>query len=227
MKIAVTSDLHGTLPQLDECDICFICGDIFPLKCQRNFEQCLSWLKKTFYKWCEKQPCKEYVFIPGNHDFYLEDIYKRIEPYDYDKALEIPGNVHLLIDSSITLHGLKIFGTPWISGLPKWAFNKDEEELKDYYKKIIPNECDIVLTHHAPAIDQLGTVLQTTWNYMSDYSSVALANAYKDKKIKYAFNGHIHSGIHSNIECNGTIFRNVSLNDENYNPTYPVYYFEM
>lgn len=227
MRIAATSDLHGTLPKLEACDICVISGDIFPLKAQRNFKQCQSWLNKVFYKWCKEQPCKQYVFIPGNHDFYIEDLYNKVEVYDMPDILELPVNVHILIDSSINIEGIKIFGTPWISGLPNWAFNKDEEYLKEYFKNVMPNECDIVLTHAAPAIDQLGTVLQTNWNYMKDFSSAALANAYKGKNIKYAFNGHIHSGVHADVHCNGTIFRNVSLNDENYNPTYPVHYFDI
>lgn len=223
MRIAATSDLHGYLPDLEPCNICVISGDITPLKYQKDYKKCKEWFKTTFTEWVEKQPVSYIVFIPGNHDFSL---YKKW--IDNDTEQWWPDNIYCLIDETIELLGIKICGTPWISGLPNWAFNKDEgEELTEFYKRIIPDECDIVLTHAAPAIDMLGVVLQKGWNYMSNFSSVSLANAYKDKKIKYAFNGHIHSGIHSDIECHGTIFRNVSLLDEDYKPVYPIYYFDL
>lgn len=223
MKIAAFSDNHGYLPDLEPCDICVIPGDITPLRAQRNYDQVRSWFKKTFTKWVQNQPVKYIVFTPGNHDFALFGKWVK-----QDNEQWWPDNVFCLIDETIELEGIKICGTPWITGLPNWAFNRDEgEELTKYFKHVIPDECDIVLTHHAPAIDMLGVVLQQGWNYMRNFSSVSLANAYKNKKIKFAFNGHIHSGIHANIDCNGTIFRNVAINDEDYKITYPIYYFDI
>ena len=52
MKICVTSDLHGILPKIEEpCEVVLICGDIMPLRMQRNIPQSEKWLKTTFAEW--------------------------------------------------------------------------------------------------------------------------------------------------------------------------------
>ena len=36
MKFIATSDIHGDLPKIPECDAVLICGDISPVLIQRN-----------------------------------------------------------------------------------------------------------------------------------------------------------------------------------------------
>lgn len=67
LKICAISDLHGNLIDIQPCELLLICGDIIPLKMQRNIPQSLSWFKKEFIPWIESLPCKEVVFIAGNH----------------------------------------------------------------------------------------------------------------------------------------------------------------
>lgn len=69
MKIAVTSDLHGNLPIIQECEVLLLCGDIVPLYMQRNIPQSEKWLKTEFAEWVVGLPCKVVYMVGGNHEF--------------------------------------------------------------------------------------------------------------------------------------------------------------
>lgn len=72
MRIGATSDLHGILPEIEPCELFFICGDIMPLSVQLNMPASLEWLKTEFIPWANNLPCKHVIFIAGNHDFWFE-----------------------------------------------------------------------------------------------------------------------------------------------------------
>ena len=74
MKICVLSDLHGFLiDYIQPCELVLICGDIVPLRMQRNKPQCEKWLKTEFADWIKSLPCEKVVFVAGNHDFVFEN----------------------------------------------------------------------------------------------------------------------------------------------------------
>ncbi len=55
-----------------------------------------------------------------------------------------------LEDSSITLYGINIYGSPWQPFFCNWAFNLPRgEELASKWSAI-PQETDVLLTHGAP-----------------------------------------------------------------------------
>ena len=70
MKIGATSDLHGNLPDIEPCDILFICGDIIPLHYQTNMISSLAWFQTKFLPWCRDNAAKNVVFIAGNHKIF-------------------------------------------------------------------------------------------------------------------------------------------------------------
>lgn len=80
MKIIVTSDLHGTLPEIKtEFDLLLICGDICPVwNHDRRYQK--EWLNTDFADWIKSLPYKNalsrVVCIAGNHDYFLEGIHK-------------------------------------------------------------------------------------------------------------------------------------------------------
>lgn len=80
MRIGATSDLHGILPEIEPCELFFICGDIMPLSVQLNMPASLEWLKTEFIPWANNLPCKHVIFIAGNH--WLADEIMRKQP-DY------------------------------------------------------------------------------------------------------------------------------------------------
>ena len=41
-----------------------------------------------------------------------------------------------LCDNSVEIDGVRIYGTPWIADLARWAFYKSEDELAEIYDRI-------------------------------------------------------------------------------------------
>ena len=242
MKIVAVSDLHGYLPKPEEfpaCDVICICGDIVPLDYQADDVASIAWFELEFVPWTDKLPCKKVLFVAGNHDFFLEHI--MLGPVREDGSRKcrsasevlkklLPGNSkgrHKLVylrDSSYELEGKRFWGTPWISGLPRWAFNQDEEELEHGAFAQIPKKLDVLLTHMPPAQWAMGEVLQQGWNLGRNFGSQVLANAMMERNIHYTFCGHVHTGCHVATEYRENCWvANVSVKDEDYRVQ--TYYF--
>lgn len=224
VKICAISDLHGTLPEIGQCDVLFICGDTFPLNIQINPEKCQKWLTNEFSEWAKNVPCKTIYFIAGNHDFALEI-------WGYDKTMEIleeipglHGKVIYVQDGLIEIEGgLTLYGCPWCTGPRGWAF---VDVFATHYDSI--PDCDILLTHQPPSVNKLGCSYPGTWQEEC-YGSYELKDVIKERKIRYNFCGHIHTGTHGGeglIGCE-TEFYNVSLLDEDYKVAYEPLYLDI
>ena len=234
MNLTATSDLHGHLPKdLPGGDVLLICGDIVPLDYQSDFTQSVAWFCLDFAPWAESLPYRKVVFIGGNHDFFLEELSVRHSPSSVMKHL-LPGphkgqsKLVYLCDNSVEIDTIRIYGTPWIADLARWAFYKPEDELMAAYDRI-PRKCDILLTHMPPLACEAGRVLQHgCFNTMADYGSQALADAISTREIKYALCGHVHTGNHS-PEPFGSVRNvvNVSLKDENYRVAFKPFTFNI
>ena len=223
VKICAISDLHGALPKIEECNVVFICGDIFPLEIQRINKECETWMNGEFADWIDSLPCEKVIIIPGNHDFFYERM-------GYEKIIKIINNnpnlkdkLIYLKDNSVEIEGLKIYGCPWCTGPWGWAFidaeGKKYEEIPD---------CDILLTHQLPRIKQLGCSYPGTI-YEENWGSEKLKQKIFSKKIRYNFCGHIHTGTHGGViipECE-TKFYNVSIKDEDYKVSFKPTYLEI
>lgn len=175
MKVCGISDIHGNLIEnIPKCDILCICGDIIPLNIQRDLSQSKHWWRNRFVNWVKKLPCKKVIVIPGNHDFYLEDVYNKNEwQLHKEHLLELSnGKIEFLLDESYYYKGIHFYGTPWIEPITfqesRWAFSNLE------YYKYIP-KCDILLTHENP--------LKNDYLYYNSYG-----------KYNYHFYGHWHDG---------------------------------
>lgn len=220
--IAAFSDIHGTLPSvIDCCDIVCICGDIFPQNIERDIEASKKWFEGIFLPWTQNLPCDIIIMIPGNHCFYLEAVYhqhkKIIIPTTYS------GKCVCLVDESFIYRDIKFYGTPWITNLPRWAFNTDTP-ISVFDK--IPYNCDILLTHHAPNYGKLGCSYPNTANE-KNYGCDELCHVINLRPhIRYHFCGHIHTGLHGGVKIGNTMSYNVSILDEQYHPGFPITYIE-
>ena len=83
MKIAVTSDLHGYLPDIEPCEVLFICGDISPLDIQSNIPKMQVWLRNKFASWINNLPCNQVLMVAGNHDFIFQWLTEHPEEMDF------------------------------------------------------------------------------------------------------------------------------------------------
>ena len=226
MKICVTSDLHGFLPKIESCELVLICGDIVPLRMQRNIPQSIKWFKKEFIPWTESLPCEEVIFVAGNHDFFAQSsILEIINLIKDTKIIYLENNYYNYLSKDAKLY--KIYGTPDCHQFGNWAFMYSDEYLKNSYSKI-PENCDIIISHDAPKLNNLGLVPPNIWHSIPiDAGNEFLASAILDKKPKYAFCGHIHEGNHQLTDIDGIKMANVSILDDNYNISYEPLYLDI
>ena len=217
MKIAVISDLHGNLPEynFEGVELLLICGDFSPLNIQFNIPKMQHWLCSEFTAWCVLRDIPKVVFIAGNHDIVAERedewmherfpkssliTYLKNEVYDYISEQ----------DSKV----YRIFGTPYCSQFGNWAFMRDSETLKEKFA-VIPDNVDILISHDAPRIANLGCILEGPW-YGEEAGNLELAQAIKDHKPRFSFCGHIHSGSHELQDIDGVKLANTSIVNERY-----------
>lgn len=224
MKVCAISDLHGFLPEIEPCDLLLICGDIMPLSIQSNMPASEKWLDEVFIPWIDNQLIDQAILIAGNHDHYMERC---------DKKASLMLNTRKLIylrNESTTYvsnygESVTVFGTPYCKIFGNWAFMRDPDTLKEKYSAI-PENVDILISHDAPQIGEIGTISEGSWAG-TEAGNIWLAEEIKRKKSKWCFCGHIHSGSHEITEYNDTKLVNVSLVDENYKPTNKPLYVEI
>ena len=237
LRICAMSDLHGTLPfannyNLEQSDITIICGDTVPLDYQRSDELTEDWFANEFREWVIQFPTKYIILIAGNHDFWM---FKHNKEYVQQKFQEwFMGKVIYLEDEMYEYKGIKIYGCPWCTGPYNWAFSPGNKPYRpvvliDKYYEQIP-DCDILITHQPPKIGDIGKSFYWT-TYAKDWGSEELRLAVKNKKIGLLLCGHVHSGQHARTTyptpCCDTIFYNVSMLNEDYQPMYEPRYLEI
>ena len=227
------SDLHGELPQAhDVAEVTLICGDIVPLRMQRNIPQSKKWLETEFTYWALNWPSERIYFIGGNHDFLFDGHYTNNEALQLKSKTD--GKLWYLDGTMIIEHIANdgqyytIFGTPYCHIFGNWAFMREDENLRELYK-FIPDGCDILISHDAADINNLGLVPPNVWHPSSSINAgnKVLAEAVKEKKPKYYFCGHIHEGNHHVTEIDGTTMTNVSLLDDSYQMVYEPLYLDI
>lgn len=221
MKVLATSDLHGNLPEISTpADLLLICGDIVPLNIQAADRKSRRWLETDFSDWANELPVDKVIFIGGNHDWYIYRNQQRVKDY-FPKD----GKVVYIQDEVYEYKGLKIYGTPWCKIFYNWAFMISDEELAEKYS-LIPEGLDVLISHDAPAQNELGIIHQG-WSVGTNASNSQLSVAVGEKKPRFHFCGHIHSGEHIAKKVGETTFANCSLVDESYEAVNDVQYYEI
>lgn len=226
MKICAISDLHGQLDfKINPVNLLFICGDIVPLKIQRNIQQSFKWMKNIFIPWCNEQPVEYILLVAGNHDFCLLDEAKANEIFTGTK-------IKILYNQSAEFKDdygkvWKIWGSPACQEFGNWAFMYPDEVLESIFKEM-PEDTDILITHDAP-YGRNDVLLQEDclWADGGHIGNKPLANVLKHKHPKYHFTGHLHSTDHNLVDYNGTKTACVSLLNENYEMVYKPLYLEI
>lgn len=139
-RVIVLSDTHNQLDQIEipDGDILLYPGDMTDFGTREELERFIEQLMRL--------PHPNKVVIPGNHDILLHDEPDARELFD--------PSIHYLVDSSVVVHGLKIYGHPWVAGMGEGNFNAftlppGSQELSDRCKAI-PEDTDILLSHSPP-----------------------------------------------------------------------------
>lgn len=213
MKIICLSDQHGVLPDVPECDLCIIGGDVCPVtNHQIWFQQ--QWLDTNFRYWLKKIPAKKIVGIAGNHDYIFQNSPQKVPslPWTY------------LQDSKTEFEGYKIWGTPWQPYFFDWAFNLYEKELCEKWS-LIPNDTDILVVHGPPQGygDKAPRVGGKGFEHTG---SPGLLKKIEEVKPKLVVFGHIHEG-RGEWNDGTTQFANVTILDGKYKHVHQPWQFEL
>lgn len=227
MLLVVISDTHGKHEELGELppgDVLIHCGDF------SSFGECEE--VASFMKWFAAQPHKHKLLVPGNHEVGLctkktmmigteQFVKDRAANYDVIRGYR-DQNVHLLVDRSIVIDGIKFHGTPWCGGSPsvmgRWGFYlyQDEHRRKQFSK--IADDTDVLISH-SPPYGILDSV-KVGWMRKKEPlgCKVLLERVMEVQPAVHVF-GHIHSGNGKKMG-DVTGFFNCSNLDEDYNISY-------
>jgi len=196
--VCAVSDLHGYLPNIPDCDICVIGGDIVAMGAANTPEEEVA-MYVRFGHWLTGLVRRGIIpiGIAGNHDFVLEEHenFARSLPWIY------------LCDEGVEVKGLTFWGVPWTPWYGGWAFNAPEvdpgeEFLRDKFDAV-PDDCDVIISHGPPAgiRDRIGR---------KNVGSSALNRRIQQIMPRLVVFGHIHHeyGVE---QIEGVTCANVSL----------------
>lgn len=214
MKIVHISDTHGAhgsllenrlleIYEAEKPDVIVHSGD-FMMKS-------MDWESANdFITWYLKLPFKHKLLIPGNHDCFIEMLSKN----DYVRKQLIPEEIHLLIDSSVVIDGVKFYGSPFTPEFHNWCFMLDHDKQQTHWKNI-PDDTDVLITH-GPAY---GVLDQTGMEHNPGHlGCVFLLKRIQELDIKAHLFGHIHGG-YGREDVNGYLALNSSILNERYKMT--------
>ena len=199
MKIVAISDTHTYIPAVPIGDVLVHAGDFAGRGNLRDLEIFLAWFGAL--------PHKHKILVAGNHDWCFLGRYERKEAVR--RASEV---CTYLEDSSITIDGIKFYGSPWQPEFHAWAFNLPRGKALKEKWDMIPEDTDVLITHGPP-------------QFIRDFCpggnvgcADLAARVMELNQLKYHIFGHIHEGY--GIETRGnTTFINASICSGNYRPT--------
>ncbi len=132
MRLILGSDLHGYLPKhIPRGDVLILAGDILPADDAQGF------VFRKLNPWLKNAPVKNIVLTWGNHDWHalndLVSVYYAI----------------VLVEQSVEIGGIKIYGSPWSLPFRRWAWMAPESTLEKIYRDI-PDDINIIISHSPP-----------------------------------------------------------------------------
>ena len=167
----------------------------------------------NFIDWYSNLNIKYKILIAGNHDTALEAGLIK------SKYINSKG-IYYLKDETITIEGIKIFGSPYTPIFAKgWAYNVDRSKLHKHWA-LIEKNTDIIVTHGPP----MG-ILDVTDNDGCNFQAGCKSLMRTILKIQpqYHIFGHLHDEPHiynngiKTIDICKTQFMNVSMLDSEHN----------
>lgn len=208
MRIVATSDTHHRVDinkWIPDGDVFIHAGDLMRTGYPSDFENQLEWLAEL--------PHKIKLFVPGNHDFHLQ-VYPGPALQQLRKigvcVLGLPGNENYY--THMLPNGMSVLGLPYVTNLPRWAFNTTEDYLMDY---LFERGRHDIMVSHAPHRFILDSPKK------GEHVGIASYNRYTEKhNPKHCIFGHIHE-CYGTYEKYGVKYYNVAMCDRNYKHANP------
>uniref|UniRef100_A0A914ULV5 Calcineurin-like phosphoesterase domain-containing protein n=1 Tax=Plectus sambesii TaxID=2011161 RepID=A0A914ULV5_9BILA len=163
------------------------------------------------------------IVISGNHEDIFSDggkIYDKNSPKDGPtkkiQPRDLLTNCTYLEDESVTIYGIKIYGSPWQPRFGGRAFSLLRgKQLMEKWARI-PTDTDVLVTHGPP----VGHGDLSFYGMTGKRAGcVDLLNVV-EQRVKPAFHifGHIHEGYGLTSNNQGTVFINASTCNAKYRP---------
>ena len=182
-------------------DVLVHAGDITKKGSLRGVESFCHWIDDTNFE--------HKIVIAGNHDFCFQN------DLQYQAEETLKNHATYLKDSSITIDGVKFYGTPWQPWFHDWAFNvKGEDNLWEKFKHI--DEDTDVLISHGPPYEILDEVKNSKPDEDAHVGSTSLKKRIEDVQPELTVFGHIHEA-YGEIKTESSHFVNASVLDLGYN----------
>lgn len=223
MRIVALSDQHGHLPDIPQCDLLIIAGDVCPDRfdpflAMHAPEQQRFWFDQHARPWLAETPAAHKLMTWGNHVWCGQACSFRAD----SPAQALTTDLQILVDEGTTVPttagAVSVWATPWSSPFMNWAFMKLSTELEAVYAQI-PDGIGILVSHQPPYGHG-----DRTFNFGSGrvdhLGSRELLEAIDRVRPKPVICGHIHDG-YGRTEHDGIPVYNVSVVDEQYRLVHP------
>jgi len=191
-QIVCLSDTHGQHRRIrvPDGDILIVAGDLTAYGKRSEY--------RYFNEWLGELPHKHKIVIAGNHD-------KAIYYMPKESAQRRLSNAVYLLDSEVTVEGIRIYGSPWTPNFCNWYFMLDRGPKIRAKWDLIPQGIDILVTH-GPPIGYLDWA-----QYSSEHMGCEeLRLAVERMKPKLHVFGHNHMD-RGEARNENTLFMNVSV----------------
>lgn len=138
MRIVAVADTHtfeADLGALPDGDVFIHAGDIVRAGTLEELEGPARWIRSL--------PHPHKIVVAGNHDWcFLRE---------REAACALLGKeVIYLQDSSCTIEGVQFWGAPWQPEFGGWAYNLPRGAALAEKWSLIPESCDVLITHGPP-----------------------------------------------------------------------------
>lgn len=198
LRIVATSDTHFPFPKefVPDGDVLIHAGDALYKGTPDEWDAVVQSFADL--------PHKTKIFVPGNHDRHVE-LYPGPALQDLRKAgvtvLGLPNNDGYRFMK--LENGKSVLGLPWVTNLPRWSFNRDEEWIEKYLESVGRHH---IVVSHSPAKAILDG---------SHYGINVYRKYLKRFQPELWFCGHVHEA-YGQEEKDGCRFFNVCAQDREY-----------
>ncbi len=137
LKCLLTSDTHGTHSALDiqgTYDVLIHAGDFSNYGRADEIHSFMVWLNSL-------DQFKDIIYIAGNHDLGYHNTPQ--------STLANGTRLHYLYNSSVTIKGVKFYGSPYTPRFFDWAFMYDPIDAEAIWSHI-PRDTEVLITHGPP-----------------------------------------------------------------------------
>jgi predicted phosphodiesterase len=221
MRIVAISDthsMHERIRHLPDGDVLVHAGDALG---RGTLEEFL-----LFRKWLSKLPHLWKVYVPGNHDLWVES------NQGIARGMMTDVGVKLLIDRGVTILGKEFYGSPWVPNLEMWAFYASAPMLRRRFAEI-PTGTQVLVTHCPPnwVLDVMPGALayddpgdeEDTWHEegvgLHVGSRALLKRVAELPALQLHVFGHIHESYGQEKSRSGLLSVNAAICDRAYRPS--------